>query len=443
MRLSKAIAFSDIGGLGFAAFVLVRPSILSIAYGLTAFVLMWAVGMYRPRISYRLRTQLPPLLCVSVLAALIIGAVPGVDRMALMLQVPLSVLTILATRLVTISFLRWRWSQSRHCDAALVIGTDRQACIVAGALLGNAACGVRPVGLIGSPEMCPESPVPVVADMAQLDQTIERLDVRHVIVADASNRQGAITTRMWYSEARDIDVWVVPAGRESHDLDAIQFRHVRRPWKRAAAHSLKRAFDIVVAGAMVLVTAPSFVLVALAVRLTSPGPIFFRQQRIGQHGRVFKLLKFRTMRVNEDSDTRWSVTNKQHVTPIGYFLRRSCIDELPQLLNVLRGDMSLVGPRPERPYFAEHFSLTVPEYSHRLRVPVGITGWSQIHGLRGDTSIAERTRYDNYYIDHWSLRFDIMIMFRTVVAVVQWLVRSEEPAAETSEIPADGVSLLP
>jgi lipopolysaccharide/colanic/teichoic acid biosynthesis glycosyltransferase len=178
-------------------------------------------------------------------------------------------------------------------------------------------------------------------------------------------------------------------------------------------------FDLVVASLLLALGSPLLAGAALAVAMSSPGPIFFRQKRVGQDGQVFELLKFRTMRVNDDSDTTWSVTEDDRVTPIGGVLRRTCIDELPQLLNVIRGDMSLVGPRPERPFFVDRFSIDVRWYEERHRAPPGVTGWAQIHGLRGDTSIKDRVLFDNVYIDHWSPWQDIVILARTAGSILR------------------------
>jgi exopolysaccharide biosynthesis polyprenyl glycosylphosphotransferase len=177
---------------------------------------------------------------------------------------------------------------------------------------------------------------------------------------------------------------------------------------------VKRGLDVLVAGVGLLAAAPVLAVAAVAVHVSSPGPILFRQMRVGRGGRAFALLKFRSMRMNDDSDTAWSVADDDRVTPVGRFLRRTSLDELPQLLNILSGDMSLVGPRPERPHFVEQFVETIPGYRDRLRVPVGLTGWAQVHGLRGDTSIADRVRFDNAYIENWSLWLDIVILARTI-----------------------------
>ena len=163
-----------------------------------------------------------------------------------------------------------------------------------------------------------------------------------------------------------------------------------------------------------MILSPVLLLIALGIKLTSPGPIFFRQRRVGQRGVPFDVLKFRTMLVNDDDDTTWCVTADRRVTRLGRVLRATSVDELPQLLNVVRGDMSLVGPRPERPFFVEAFSKEIPRYGDRHRVPVGMTGLAQVNGLRGDTSIEERLVFDNLYIENWSLWSDIVILLRTV-----------------------------
>jgi exopolysaccharide biosynthesis polyprenyl glycosylphosphotransferase len=176
----------------------------------------------------------------------------------------------------------------------------------------------------------------------------------------------------------------------------------------------KKALDLVVGTVLLVVSSPLLLLIALIVGLTSRGPILFRQDRVGRDGKVFTILKFRTMRTNEDSDRTWAVAQDPRVTRVGRLLRRTSLDELPQLLNVIRGDMSLIGPRPERPFFVQEFKEKVASYDYRLRVLPGITGWAQVHGLRGDTSIDQRIQYDIYYIEHRSFWLDVRILARTV-----------------------------
>jgi Undecaprenyl-phosphate glucose phosphotransferase len=181
----------------------------------------------------------------------------------------------------------------------------------------------------------------------------------------------------------------------------------------------KRIFDIVVSLFIILLTLPLSLAIALAIKLTSQGPIFFVQERVGLNGRLFRMLKFRTMRVGtrEDGDTLWTCANDPRRTSIGVFLRKTNLDELPQFINVLKGDMSIVGPRPERPHFVEKFLEEFDRYNFRHTFKAGITGWAQVNGWRGDTSIAKRVEYDLYYLRNWSLTFDLQIITMTLFQI--------------------------
>jgi Undecaprenyl-phosphate glucose phosphotransferase len=182
----------------------------------------------------------------------------------------------------------------------------------------------------------------------------------------------------------------------------------------------KRGFDLIVSSGALLVLSPALAMIALLVRMTSQGPILFRQERVGLNGMPFDMYKFRTMRCahRDESDKRWTTENDPRRTRLGAFLRRTSLDELPQLFNVMRGDMSIVGPRPERPHFVSKFRDEIEKYDLRHRAKVGITGWAQVNGLRGDTSIRKRVNYDVYYLQHWSLTFDLRIIFLTLRSII-------------------------
>ncbi len=184
---------------------------------------------------------------------------------------------------------------------------------------------------------------------------------------------------------------------------------------------IKRLIDVTVSLTALCAFAPVMAVLALLVKLESRGPALFVQQRVGKDGATFNLLKFRTMRVDAESCTGpvFARPHDPRCTRIGQFMRRHSLDELPQFVNVLRGEMSLVGPRPERPFFVEQFSQTVPRYLERHREMAGITGWAQVNGLRGDTSIEERVACDLYYVEHWSLALDLEIMARTALEMVR------------------------
>ncbi|MEV7678153.1 sugar transferase [Streptomyces sp. NPDC088341] len=212
-----------------------------------------------------------------------------------------------------------------------------------------------------------------------------------------------------------------PAPGMGQHLWGFAWRRVEPPAARRRGTVAKRLLDVAIAVPVLLAISPVLLICALVVRFGDGPGVLFRQERIGQNGRPFTLLKFRTLRPADDHEaaTRWNIANDLRLSPVGGFLRRTSLDELPQLWNVLRGDMSLVGPRPERPFFVANFSKTHPGYAARHRMPVGITGLAQVHGLRGDTSIEDRSRFDNHYIDHWSLWQDVCILLRTAVSLVR------------------------
>jgi exopolysaccharide biosynthesis polyprenyl glycosylphosphotransferase len=179
---------------------------------------------------------------------------------------------------------------------------------------------------------------------------------------------------------------------------------------------IKRSFDLAVSGILLVLLSPLMLLIAIAIKVTSREKILFTQKRVGLGGREFDIIKFRTMKKTAENPSQiiWSENNGSHVTPLGKFLRRFNLDELPQLLNVMRGDMSLVGPRPEQPHWIELFSRQIPDYDLRHRLQAGITGWAQVNGWRGATSIYNRTECDLYYLRHWSLWFDLKILMLTL-----------------------------
>ena len=184
---------------------------------------------------------------------------------------------------------------------------------------------------------------------------------------------------------------------------------------------IKRLFDIIVSALAILILSPLLILIALLVKLTSPGPVLYSHERVGRDGRVFRLYKFRSMRQNaETTEGRfWTQANDNRITPFGAWLRRTNFDELPQLYNILIGEMSLVGPRPEQPRFVDQFKQEVPDYFRRHLVKSGLTGWAQVNGFKGDTSIAERVRYDTFYIEHWSFWLDLKIISMTSTLVIR------------------------
>lgn len=210
---------------------------------------------------------------------------------------------------------------------------------------------------------------------------------------------------------------VIPTIPYMEDMDGLPVIHIRKvPLAYLPNRICKRAMDLVLGTVALLLAAIPMGVIALLIKRTSPGPVFYSQKRVGLHNREFKMYKFRSMEVQEEAKekTAWTTFRDPRITPIGRIIRKTSLDELPQLWNVLKGDMSLVGPRPERPYYVEKFKEEIPRYMVKHQVRPGMTGWAQVNGYRGDTSIRKRIEYDLYYIENWNPWLDLWILFLTV-----------------------------
>jgi exopolysaccharide biosynthesis polyprenyl glycosylphosphotransferase len=287
--------------------------------------------------------------------------------------------------------------------------------------------GLQPIGFLHD-DLDESLSLPVLGGTDDLDEVLREHRIDRVVIAFGTHRSSDLVRIIRRCENASVEMYVVPrffelglqgVPRDAEMVWGFPLVRLRRSSVRRAPRRAKRVFDSCVAAGLLALTAPLFGVLALGVKLSSPGPVFFRQRRIGMHGRVVEVLKFRSMRQNSDSDTQWSVNADSRVTGIGHFMRKTSLDELPQFWNVLRGDMSLVGPRPERPHFVQTFSKEVSGYGERHRVPVGLTGLAQINGLRGDTSIEDRVWFDNQYIENWSPVGDLSILARTAGAMVK------------------------
>jgi len=307
---------------------------------------------------------------------------------------------------------------------AVLVGSGRVGRLAFETLATNRWAGTRIVGYVDGPEQRGVSSLPRLGDIDELARIIARHEADYVFIALPLERYGELPRV--YAALADVLVEVhlvadVPSLSgmrvRTVEVDGVPIVSLREnphfAWHRLA----KRALDLTAGAAALALLSPIMLLVALAIKLTSRGPVFYRQQRTGHNGRTFEMLKFRTMRVDAERTTGpvWAVRGDARCTPVGRFLRRWSLDELPQLLNVLKGDMSLVGPRPERGVFVERFRRQIPNYSQRHQVKAGITGWAQVNGWRGNTSLRRRVECDLYYICNWSLWLDLKILLLTAL----------------------------
>ncbi|MFC8101202.1 exopolysaccharide biosynthesis polyprenyl glycosylphosphotransferase [Streptomyces sp. NPDC057363] len=316
--------------------------------------------------------------------------------------------------------------------AALVVGPAATAQRVASAVLRHPGCGVRPVGIV-TDDPGGATGLPALTTGEEVRRAVVQNGVRDVLTVDPSvrTRQGPLLRALaesgcvvWEVDADtpvDADAPVTPGNAGGRDRIAGFPCRRPEPVARRSGGAGKRVLDVTVSGTLLVLLSPLLLVCATLLRVIGGPGVLFRQERVGKDGRPFTLLKFRTYRPADEheSATRWSVADERRMPWFCRFLRRTSLDELLQLWNVFRGDMSLVGPRPERPYFVAQFSRTHPGYAARHRMPAGITGLAQINGLRGDTSIEDRARFDNAYIDDWSLWQDVCILLRTAVALVR------------------------
>lgn len=326
-------------------------------------------------------------------------------------------------------FHRWIWNNLRRLgfgrDRVLVVGAGSEAQELLTRIQARPWLGYHVVGVVADqPQLSRVRGVPIVGQNGELGSLVDRLEVDEVLIAlpEASRRQLLELVTQCSRDGLSVrlypDVFQILASdlRVGH-LDGLPLLSMRDVSLRGWRRSVKRLVDVVISAALLTCLSPLMLLIAILVKLDSPGPAFYVQERMGLDARPFPMLKFRTMRADAERETGavWAKREDPRRTRLGRFLRRTSLDELPQLINVLLGHMSVVGPRPERPEFVREFEQQIPRYMERHREKSGITGWAQVNGLRGSTSIAERTKYDLYYVENWSLLFDLRIMALTIL----------------------------
>ncbi len=348
-----------------------------------------------------------------------------------------SILLLLGGRASLLAWERASYRRGRNLQPAVVIGSDALANEIYSRLHLHASFGTTIVGYFSDRPAhagLPLARAPHLGGLATAPAYLQRENIQKVFIALRSQDHPALFELVTACEGLTVEFMMVPDVLELmtsqvrvREIEGIPFLRIKgiplTAWGRVA----KRAFDVAVSAALLLLFSPLLLLLALLVKVDSRGPVLFGQRRVGLDGKEFTMHKFRTMvkgaermdrvagvGVSADPTRGIGARDDPRRTRVGRFLRATGLDELPQLFNVLIGEMSLVGPRPERPHFVKELQDVVPKYLDRHRVKTGVTGWAQVNGLRGDTSIAERIKYELYYIENWSLSFDIRILLRTL-----------------------------
>ena len=454
MLLGAGVAIAPLAG---AAHLAVRPifvgrgTIRGIEWG-SVFLVATLIAM-RLRGLYEFRLQMNPVEDVSrIISAtstaaillislrVIANSVNGASNQAFRLWAG-STICLSVGSVALAAAVRRSHHAGRNLSPTLIIGGDAVGQQIAGRLAANPELGLRPVGFIDDQDLLDEQgehvEFPILGPMDNLPGIVKAHHIEHVIVAFGAASYDRLIAAMRTCRRMGVLVSTVPRLLEEvgsrtqiEHLGGLPLLRSQPTDPRSWQFSVKYALDRVIAALLLIMLSPLLLVIALLVRLTSRGPVLYRQQRVSLDGREFEMLKFRTMYGDEHRDGHWDAqwaadpvarhepaTENDRRTLVGRALRRLSLDELPQLINVLRGDMSVVGPRPERTIYAQAFHERVYRYGDRWRVKSGLTGWAQVHGLRGQTSLADRVEWDNYYIENWNLFLDFKILLLTIPAM--------------------------
>jgi exopolysaccharide biosynthesis polyprenyl glycosylphosphotransferase len=443
-----------------------EPVLWSLGFSLVVVGLFALQGMYSPPWRLDALDCLRVVISQTALAAILVMAARVVltnDTYVAAQTVRHWVPATLLVAMGRVAVLLWESRARRQGNASrptLVVGAGKVGRLAAARLLAEPELGQRPVAFLDDAPLDGDdatADLPVLPLNADLETVVNEFGVSHIIIAFSMTRHDTLLKLSRRAGELGLTISMIPRLFElegervaANHLGGLPLVAIRRVDPRGWQIRAKYALDRVLSGIMLLFLAPVLAIAALAVRISLGRPVLFRQRRVGLDGTEFDMLKFRTLAKppqGGEADAEWaaeqlggtSVTTAAplgvRLTPVGWFLRRHCLDELPQLWNVLRGDMSLVGPRPERTAYVQHFSPEIYRYSDRHRVKSGVTGWAQIHGLRGSTSLADRVEWDNHYIENWSLWMDFKIAMKTIPAVLRGTWTGPDPT-ESRERPA-------
>jgi exopolysaccharide biosynthesis polyprenyl glycosylphosphotransferase len=398
-----------------------------------------AYGLYQPRHLlgfvdqvFRLLTAvLVGLVATVAVSSFVVRGWPDYSRLLLAYLWIGCTLTAGAARLLWVLWRDWLARRGAGVHTTLVVGAGAAGQRVARHFAHVPQLGYRVIGFLDEDLPAGSRPldgVPVVGRLQDFDDALTRLRPDEVVLADPTLTNHELLSIVNRCEGQPVTIRVFPDlfqmlvnEASVTDFQGLTLVGIRATELQAWQRTLKRGFDVLFSLAVLVVSSPLMLFLALLVKLDSPGPVFHVQERVGQDGKRFHMIKFRSMVENAEARTGrfWTTKDDPRRTRVGGVLRRLSLDEWPNFINVLIGDMSVVGPRAERPMFVAQFSETVPDYLKRLREKAGITGWAQVNGLRGDVPIEERTKYDLYYVDNWSLWLDIKIIIRTALQLAR------------------------
>ena len=423
--------FGPIGGhLSYESYIIFMLVLVIPVY----LILYFAFGLYKPRRTYKnIFSEATQIIKVNVIAFFVLVALLFVTNQPDFSRIFLFMLAIIASffgiieRFVIRSFLINLRKNNRNLKHILIVGDNDLAFTFASRIKENPYLGFSISGILGRPEHVGQNVegVHIIGSFKDLDMILERHSFDRVVLAIPLKYYYRIDELVESCERVGIKAEIIPdyiryfPAQPSidmiEDIPIINIRYV--PLDDSFNKFIKAVSDYAIAIIAIIITSPVMIVTAIAIKLTSPGPIIFKQERIGYNSQPFMMYKFRSMKVQNPSEEKseWTTKDDPRKTRVGDFIRKTSIDELPQFFNVLKGEMSVVGPRPERPYFVDQFRESIPKYMVKHQVKPGLTGWAQIHGCRGDTSINKRIEYDIEYVENWHMGLDLGIMIKTVL----------------------------
>ena len=401
--------------------------LLILLYSLATVALFYLFHLYRPVHQLTIIREVSSVILLGLFSVLALGTVLYLLRIEDFSRLALGIFAVIFIISLCIKRLCWhRISRKRFVEG---IGQQRVILVGCGELAHDywrdirqhPQYGRKVIGYIGTDSHAELGEY--FGELDQIEEILARFPCEEVVVALDPEDTNYIQSVLNAAGKEGLRVSMIPFYRAyfpSHPTietvgHSVMIDLRATPLDNIALAALKRAFDLFGSAFLLILLSPLMLFTAIVIKLESPGPVLFRQKRVGLDKKEFTMYKFRSMRINSEADTAWTTTNDTRRTRFGSFIRKYSIDELPQLFNVMRGDMSLVGPRPEIPYYTQQFKESVPLYLVRQQVRPGMTGWAQVHGLRGDTSIERRVKYDIWYIENWSPALDIRILLLTLL----------------------------
>ncbi len=404
-----------------------KTILLAVAYSLMLFFILSMFGFYNTTRTRKLIWKVRTIILSVTISTLIATTFFFIFRLIDFSRGVILVFYIATIFLLTAKYAFMRLVLSRfrakgfNLKHVVVIGTGKLAQQYQDDIRKENDLGFRIKGFVGNQNNLKDQET-WLGSFKEIDSILSSSDINEVVIAldpeeharlwqiiPACERNGVIYSVIpFYND-------IIPANPVIETIGHSKLINMRvNRLQNLGWAILKRSFDLIVSIIGLIVLSPLLLIIAIGVKRSSPGPILFKQTRVGYQKKEFQMLKFRSMRQNAEEDTAWTTDTDPRRTKIGAFLRKTSLDELPQLINVLKGNMSLVGPRPELPHFVEQFKETIPFYMVKHQVKPGMTGWAQVNGYRGDTSIEKRVELDLWYIDHWSAWLDIQILFKTI-----------------------------